>query len=50
MSGVKAMIDALNVIYEKQEARSLFPFNFLASMALPPQCQPPTERLPSCPL
>ncbi|HTV30429.1 MAG TPA: YihY/virulence factor BrkB family protein, partial [Xanthobacteraceae bacterium] len=30
MSGVKAMIDALNVIYEEQEARSLFRFNLVA--------------------
>jgi membrane protein len=30
MSGVKAMIDALNVIYEEQESRSLFRFNLVA--------------------
>jgi membrane protein len=30
MSGVKAMIDALNVIYEEQESRSMFRFNLVA--------------------
>ncbi len=30
MSGVKAMIDALNVIYEERESRSLLRFNLLA--------------------
>jgi membrane protein len=30
MGGVKAMIDALNVIYEEQEARSFFRFNLVA--------------------
>lgn len=30
MSGVKAMIDALNVIYEEQESRNFFRFNLVA--------------------
>jgi len=30
MGGVKAMIDALNVIYEQQEKRTLFKLNFVA--------------------
>ena len=30
MSGVKAMIDALNVIYEQQEGRNFFKLNLVA--------------------